>query len=49
MTGSELARGGRSRIGMAMLLALLTVFSVLSPIPFGQSVTQRGHVHRRQC
>ena len=47
MTGSGVARDKGSRIGMALFLALLTVFSVLSPIPFGQSVA-RGHVHRRQ-
>ncbi len=40
MTGSGVARGRGSRIGMALFLALLTVFSVLIPIPFGQSVAR---------
>ncbi len=40
MTGTGVLRGRGSRIGTALFLALLTVFSVLSPIPFNQSVAR---------
>ncbi len=47
MMGTGVSRGKASRIGMALLLALLTVFSVLSPIPFNQSIAVRPFLRSR--
>ena len=40
MIGLGIARDHRTRISLALLLALLTVLSVLSPIPFNHSVAR---------